>query len=164
MNKEVEEASKLLVESIQEYGMKMYKVGHENGTKLSESKSDPMIKRAYNKGLNDAWEAVRKIMNMPQKDFYELFNSERPYYVITLKSASEVIEKLKQYDEQHGTVSVEVGDEVLDGVASLVVTSINEDGTVNGFDECGCTYSSVKVRGVTGRHFDIVSETLKQMK
>lgn len=57
-------------------------------------------KRAmYQKGLKDAWEAARKIRDMTWKEQKEIFGTDIYTDIIAL-SASECIEKIRQYEQR----------------------------------------------------------------
>lgn len=59
----------------------------------------------YEKGLNDAWEAARKIIHMPEGDLLNIFTECysavcTPLQVILKYDASEAIEKIRQYEQE----------------------------------------------------------------
>lgn len=56
------------------------------------------IDEAYQRGLTDAWEAVRKIIGMDAGMQYAVFNTYFNKQVFENYSASEAIEKLKAYE------------------------------------------------------------------
>lgn len=55
--------------------------------------------RHYKKGLSDAWEAARKIANMPYGEEEKVFGSGGWKFIIN-HTASEAIEKIRQYEQE----------------------------------------------------------------
>ena len=122
---------------------------------------------AYQKGLEDAWEAARKIVHMPEGDllniFTECYSAVCTALQVLLKyDASEAIEKLKAYEEKKKQDDeIKVGDEVDCSGDSFIVTRIfqpyNKAEKCDGVDMDGCTYHDVLISGLTktGRHVDI---------
>jgi len=65
---------------------------------------------AYEQGLSDAWEAAQKIANMPYDEEEKVFGSGGWTFIIN-HTASEAIEKLRQYEqEQEEQESITVED------------------------------------------------------
>lgn len=117
---------------------------------------------------NEAWEAARKIVRMPEGDlldiFTECYSSVCTALQVLLKyDASEVIEKLKAYEEkQKAADEIKVGDEVTDiqSGANFLVTHLWEsnhgDKGVSGFNnDCSTFSATLDEISKTGRHFDI---------
>lgn len=127
---------------------------------------DAIKQEAYQNGLNDAWEAARKIAcDRPHGGFridtkQHIFGASDYAYILANYNASEAIEGIKAYEQEQ---QIQVGDEVDDGVANLIVLEINEDGTVKGFDDSGSIIHATP-RKKTGRHFPEIAEVLKKMK
>ena len=129
---------------------------------------------AYQRGLNDAWEAARKIVEMWEKidndDLLEIFGLTAKIGESTVgtlfgkQTASEAIAKL---EKQKADDKIEVGDEVrlCRHKVPYIVTSCDGDDdayilmTVNGGFIKAEKYNVRK----TGRHFDIQS-ILEAMK
>ena len=81
-------------------------------------------KRAmYQKGLKDAWEAVRKIRDMTWKEQIEAFGTDSYADIIAL-SASECIEKIRQYEQE----------KEMDGLRQNIQTIV---------DQCGYTLDEI---------------------
>ena len=130
---------------------------------------------AYKKGLEDGkkatWEAVRKVIHLPEAVVLDLFtdcySSVCTVLQVFLKyEGSEVIEKLKAYEEkQKADDKIEVGDEVDAYGNKGVVTYMYEK------EDVYCVMmrdgsASIRKNGdivKTGRHFDIAS-ILEAMK
>lgn len=133
------------------------------------------VEGAYQRGLDDAWEAARKIVRMPEGDllniFTECYSAVCTALQVLLKyDASEAIEKLKAYEEQKADDEIKVGDEVVwteDEDVVIIVTLIY---TSNGIEWCDGICRDGKVYQIiteharkTGRHFDI-DKILEGMK
>lgn len=137
---------------------------------------------SYKKGLSDAWEAARKIGSNSMCSLEEMgfdfgqcvFNDYNPsWYVVKNYSASECIEKIRQY-EQEQEEQIQVGDEV-------VGTYTGEEETepfviIRKIPEIDPTYyfgiysksgefcqGGLKLKK-TGRHFPEIAEVLQKMK
>jgi len=133
----------------------------------------------YQKGLEDAWEAARKIFGyeidggIPIDEIGSVFGySENATFctadIFRHNTVSETIEKLKAYEEkQKADEKIKVGDEVewdndFTG-GRFIVTRIfqprNMKEQCDGIDDDGDVYRAVLIESLvkTGRHFDIES-------
>ena len=118
---------------------------------------------AYQRGLNDAWEAARKIVCDESFDWNTLlhiFDSRSFEIIFRNFSASEAVAKLKAYEEKQDD-KIEVGDEVKWHSNVVVVTRLYKDGVLDwcdGISKDGRAFHVLaeNVRK-TGRHFDIAS-------
>lgn len=141
-----------------------YAEGYKEGMQLSID--DAKLKKEYQRGINDAWEAARKIAcDRPHGGFridtkQHIFGASDYAYILANYNASEAIEGIKAYEQEQ---QIQVGDEVDDGVANLIVLEINEDGTVKGFDDSGSIIHATP-RKKTGRHFPEIAKVLKRMQ
>ena len=134
---------------------------------------------AYQRGLDDAWEAARKIIHMPEGKllniFTECYSAVCTALQVLLKyDASEAIEKLKAYEEkQKAEDKIEVGDEVewdndFTGdrfIVTRIYQPYGKKEQCDGIDDDGDVYRAVLIESLvkTGRHFDIQS-ILEDMK
>ena len=84
---------------------------------------NPNAESDYQRGLDDAWEAARKITNMQHKDRIECFGFVRVYSDLT---ASEVLAKLKAYEEQHKSGEIKVSDIITEGKINYLVIDITD--------------------------------------
>lgn len=150
-----------------------YKQGYKDG------KTD-VVTTSYEKGLNDAWEAARRIVlpsdcyaNGLYGNMKEIFglNDYLARGVFTDFSASEAIAKIKEYEEkQKEQVKEEefkVGDEVIADTQRFVVLSVGVDGWCNLWclnDGLTCDSIYSKCLKKTGRSFPQLAELFKQMK
>lgn len=133
------------------------------------------IDEAYQRGLDDAWKAARKIIEMTDPPYWGVFNEYKDDLFGKI-SASEAIEKLKIYEEkQKVDDEIKIGDEVeslyddrtiVENTIPWIVTKIREGykgkKSYYGIDAEGTLRNNDFVRK-TGRHFDI-DKILKQMK
>ena len=118
---------------------------------------------AYQRGLNDSWEAARKIAQQWEEDTdteHRLVIDDSIRVTLDSMTASEAIAKLKAYEEkQKADDKIEVGDEVevLNSGSKYLVAWIA------GTSLCGFAHDGVTCRlqpsdvRKTGRHFDIKS-------
>jgi len=133
--------------------------------------------KAYNRGLNDAWDAARKIHDgqIP----YEAFGLDKTGNGFTYASplnwgetitAKEAIAKIKEYEEQQKQdAEIKVGDEVYSDAFDDkgIVTHITADKVACVCIICnGSTMMKVGVNGLhkTGRHFPQIAEVLAEMR
>lgn len=141
-------------------------------------------------GRNEAWEAARKIFinekngGLKQEDFVSLFDGKKPVTVLAYKSATEVVEKLRAYEEKkqkedEEDKEIHVGDEVIlngnssfdENTKAIVIALYNNtdyramfpynvmiaDGDTDWVDRDD-------ISGKTGRTFPEIVEVLKKMQ
>lgn len=148
----------------------------KGGGYVDEDTLDPYTpydeSKAYQRGLNDAWEAARKIVD--SRNFTELssvfdggndetrgYTFRTPYYVINNYTAEEAIAKLRAYEEAQ---EIHVGDEVETVCEKFVVTLIGNDNYF-GVEKGGALISASKdYCKKTGRSFPEVAALLDKMK
>ena len=126
------------------------------------------LMETYEQGLNDAWECARELVHSRAPEEWDimcdLFSVERGRQcdIIAKTTASEAIEKLREYEARED--EIKVGDEVIDGNEILfVVTEVHMD-TATVMNCVGHSYQLWK-SGLkkTGRHFPI-EDILEQMR
>lgn len=120
----------------------------------------------YQQGLDDAWGTIIKIALIPYAERSEIFDGQQDILSIVQKfSPSEVIAKLREYEQQKADDEIKVGDEVdYKGMTKYVVTGIVDDDTICGFSLNGLwNANTIKEVTKTGRHFPQVAELLKAM-
>ena len=85
---------------IHEFAEQMYKEGYAVGHR--DGQESMFGKRAYQKGLDDAWECARKIMDLTSNDIKrkEIIGDCAPKYALTKYPASIAIAKIKAYEER----------------------------------------------------------------
>ena len=170
----LKDAIKVLDKEEQEKLDEAYQRGYKDcETRYCSFDACPNRQAEYRRGLNDAWEAARKIFGyemdggIPIDEVGRVFGySEDATFctadIIRHNTASEAIAKLKAYEEKQND-KIEVGDEVAfhhdDGRPDtvVVVTYIGQDGFIDGMDGRGTQYAHKNPTKwtKTGRHFDI---------
>lgn len=154
-----------------------YDEGYVSGSKEDY---DEAYLKGYNQGLADAWEAARKIIRMPEGDLLDLFDVYSsvctPVQVMLKYDASEVIAKIKEYED--GKQEIKVGDIVRLKSAPEIeiwVTNISDEdgGRLSGLalksvgDNCeiGDTYAyrEIYMFERTGKHYDVAT-VLEKMR
>ena len=146
-----------------------YQKGYENGFIAGHLKAEKsgqsFYEDGYQRGLNDAWEAARKVVALSTVDRRKVFGSEYMYSILENHTASEAIEKIRQYKQEQE--EIKVGDEVTaeEETSKFVVTWMN-DRCICGVDEEGKCYSYEprEISGRTGRCFPEIAEVLQKMK
>lgn len=126
------------------------------------------VEGAYQRGLEDAWEAARKIIHMPEGDllniFTECYSAVCTALQVLLKyDASEAIAKLKAYEDKQKD-RIEVGDEVEAAFGTAVVTYCEEESVGYLYSTGSTGFDEPRNVKKTGRHFDIASilESMRQ--
>ena len=135
-------------------------------------------KLGYENGLNDAWEAARKIGSNSMCSLEEMgfdfgqcvFNDYNPsWFVVKNYSASECIEKLRQYEQEKEEINV--GDEVIPRETeydTMIVTRLWKDDYDSdcidaiGFDGRISSFLVSRV-SKTGKHYEIAA-VLEKMR
>ncbi|MBO7695479.1 MAG: hypothetical protein J6T10_22870 [Methanobrevibacter sp.] len=143
--------------------------------KLQQLNLETVQELAYQRGLNDAWEAARKLRitkeNYPDMvELRELFHIAPPKNDVDILkdfSASEVISKIKAWEQKKAKQEdFKVGDELVDvdskekcviiGLRQEVIRIVWSDGSVGLMDK--------KDFRKTGRSFPQIAEVLKQLQ
>lgn len=156
---------------------KAYKDGYENakselGKKVADIAHDERD-RAYQKGLEEAWETAKKIITIYKRP--ELLNmgfkcdgNDYNFSIIVEDyTASEAIAKIKEYEEQQKQFVV--GDEVYSDAFDDkgIITHITADKVSCVCIICnGSTMMKVGTNGLhkTGRTFPQIAEVLREMR
>lgn len=134
---------------------------------------------AYQQGLEDAWEAARKLAvssregGLAAEIVTEIFDGLSYYMVLKDVSASEAIAKIKEYEQQKQD-TIKVWDEVYSEIDDLrfivtrIITSKHMDITVKRYEGIctdGACYDNLPEDIVkTGRTFPQISEVLAEMR
>lgn len=157
---------------------KVYDKGYKDGIADTPfTDTEEAENKAYNRGLNEAWNAAIKIHDgqIP----YEAFGLDKTGNGFTYASplnwgetitAKEAIAKIKEYeDKQKQDAKIKVGDEVYSDAFDDkgIVTHITADKVACVCIICnGSTMMKVGVNGLhkTGRHFPEIAEVLKEMR
>ena len=140
------------------------KEAYEQGYYIGYSKC---LNRSYEDGLNDAWEAAKKIAKLDSAEQKRIYGGFGIYYIAHEFSAHEAIEKIRQYEQEQE--EIKVGDEVK--LKNGVSPAIYMQGT-NGFDEiyllfndgsCGI-HGRDEIECKTGRSFPEIATVLEKMR
>lgn len=138
---------------------------YAHGYSNAELKYRAEVKEAYQRGLSDAWEAARKIANMPYNEEEKAFGSGG-WAFIEKHTASEAIEKIRQHEQEKE--EFHVGDEFENGSGKKFVILKMDGAEIDRYiDEEGKTYcmsQKYKVMSKTGRHFPEIAEALRKMR
>ena len=149
-----------------------YDKGYQDATVKISSDEQAIAEKAYQRGLNDAWEAARKIAcDRPHGGFridtkQHIFGASDYAYILANYNASEAIDGIKAYEQEQ---QIAIGDEVVFYNGEKCVVTVVGDGQVaevmdkGGFSmrmDDGLRNSMKK----TGRHFPEIVEVLKKMK
>lgn len=133
-----------------------------------ETQAEKAQEEAYKRGLSDAWEAARKIANMPYNEEEKAFGSGG-WAFIEKHTASEAIEKIRQYEQEkkEKEEQIQVGDEVNAPFGKAIVVNVDSvaekiwflyaDGH-GGFD----FFKNAPTK--TGRHFPEIATVLEKMR
>lgn len=130
---------------------------------------DAIRKEAYQRGLVDAWETVRKIADLPTVEEREnIFACAFTNDVIRLYTATEAIEKIRQYEKEQE--EIRVGDEVIGIYSSgeqtkpFVITKWISDYYFGIYSDSGEFCQGGLKLQKTGRYFPEIAEVLKKMQ
>ena len=151
----------------------IFDAGYKQGINDGSLDIKMRVDGAYEKGLNDAWECIKKISNMNFKDRHKALDIDASHDtlvdIVKAFSPSEAIAKIKEYEEkQKQTNEIKVGDEVIDGevfnngkgivtfASPIILCIMWYDGTTGRRN-----LTDVKK---TGRTFPKISEVLEQLK
>lgn len=144
-----------------------YEDGYNDGYKAAQTEE-------YQRGLEDAWEAAKKLSIMTPEEAEKVFHGAEKYNRFNLGySGAEAIKKLQDYmQKEKADHAIRVGDEVKfchnsPDMEPLVVTALmpNSDKDLLCITVRG-KYIAVQSKQVvkTGRHFDQVAELMNAMR
>ena len=154
-------------------------------TPYTEPDLEQVRKEAYDEGYDDAkggyengfengmivaWEAAKKLWDL-KGEMIKAFRKYSVFDILNCYTASEVIEKLKAY-EQEQDAEIKVGDEVeriLNGEVDSKAVFLEDD---EGYYCClfwtGCCFTTLSYPKEqfrkTGRHFDEIATILEKMR
>ena len=120
-------------------------------------------KKGYNKGLQDAWELMKKLIvssfdgGLGTREVHDIFDipaGKRPlYWIMKNYSPQEALAKLKAYEKEQA--EIKVGDVVIGSVFSGVVTGVDENRVFVLYDDGSCGETKKENLKKTGKHIDI---------
>ena len=129
------------------------------------------IKKAeYERGLNDAWELLRRLRTTDPTDIIKIFDKYATYSVVEELSASEAVAKWKAWEEKN---EIKVGDEVIlnfnAGLKNKKAIVLAYDGSLRPYNVLvndGYTewVKEDAIECKTGRHFDEILEVLNRLQ
>ena len=158
---------KKCLEDMEQVRKEAYQNGYETGYEDGYNEPGKNQQEAYQRGLNDAWEAASEIAVIPYVELEKIFGATG-WHIFMKCTASEVIEKIKAWEEKKH-VEIKVGDEV--ELKCGVSPAIYMQGT-KGSDEiyllfndgsCG-PHSKSEIERKTGRHFPEIATILEKMR
>lgn len=117
---------------------------------------DELKKVEYNKGLDDAWEFMKKWHDMTASQCMDVFETSSSRVMLSRFAPQEAIAKLKEYEETQS--KIEVGDVVQGIDYKAVVLDISNDKIFYILTETGCVEQAL-IKGFkkTGRKVDVKS-------
>jgi len=126
------------------------------------------VRKAYQKGLDDAWECAKKINCIPRDgglsgiELDDIFNMDSNCIIMKEFSASEAMERIKDYKEKQN--GIRVGDEVKATLGNAIVTYVTEE--VAEYIYWSGTYGGDYLENLerTGRHFGEIETLLEKMR
>ena len=141
---------------------------------LVEELKEKEYDRGYEKGMEDAWEVAKAVVecnNRWKLDIFDLRNifgeAANRYLIISDFSAKEAKEKIDNYIKNKNA-EFHVGDEVTFCDKKFIVTRIEEDSDNTlcaiGADGLITYFNKFNQLTKTGRHFDEVEKLLKMLK
>ena len=146
----------------------IYQQGYEDGQAATPfTDTEEAEKKAYNRGLNEAWETAKKIVNMSEDEFDAVFDDVEYLEAAFESTPQETIAKIKAYeDKQKQDAEIKVGDEVTHNGAKFIVLNIDSQTSVYCLDIRGRTpiFASIRNLTKTGRHFDQIAEVLAELR
>ena len=156
----------IAVNNIETQAEKAQEEAYAHGYSNAEIKYRVEVKEAYQRGLSDAWEAAKKILQMHDLTVFGLEHDgvfESPLNKGQQMTPQEAIQKLKAY-EQEKEEQIQVGDEVIIRYKKAVVTEIT-DSFVRIMYSDGSGYALFsKNMTKTGRNFSEIAAVLEKMR
>ena len=139
---------------------------YEKGWKEAEDHYEKGYNDGYDTGLSHAWEAARNVVALSTADRRKVFGSEYMYSILEKHTASEAIEKIRQYEQEQE--EIQVGDEVRNVKSgwTAVVTRISDDDCLTLMDGNGAIADGYEITRFTktGRHFPKLVALQEEMR
>lgn len=140
----------------------------QNAIDLAHKESN----RAYQQGLEDAWEAAGKIAKddgLPIHEVGQIFGTVSFCRILKENTASEAIAKIKEYEEQQKQdAEIQVGDEIIDKtIGRAIVLSVRpcfEQMSVLTSDGSVFENLNICIGDKTGRTFPQIAEVLAEIR
>ena len=145
---------------------KGYQKGYETGYKDGYHEPGKNQQEAYQRGLNDAWECMKKITHIvtDQGTMIDMFGCRTFGALLEQYTPGECIEKIQQYKQEKE--EIQVGDEYCyAGKYRCVITEITDNFYRILWDNGTSTViGELTYIKPTGRHFPEIAEVLAKMK
>ena len=144
----------------------VYNQGYEDGQKEKPQAIYEMKVEEYNKGLNEAWEAVKKIALMDTETSENITGYFGLFRIMNNLTASEVITKIKEYeDKQKQDAEIKVGYEVynLDPENKRIVTAIDGNKVIQLCSNGKYTVDNIDTLHWTGREDLRIKKVLEKI-
>lgn len=171
-------------ELIEQAYQRGYKAGYSKAENDYHAKTEDDRQSSYELGMNEAWEAARKLVLMDCRECNKVLGDgvltiDTDDEIFTRCTASEAIEKIRAYENQKkqkekGDTEIRVGDVIRDDDVEAVVTWCDGKnwngfllkGEDVGVGEVGQVYSCMSCNGwkKTCRHFHEIAEVLKKLQ
>jgi len=179
----IEAIMKNTTSMVMDHAIKAYRQGYENG--LGKAQTDSYVKgyedgkadtpftdteeaekRAYERGLNEAWEAAGKLYKISSDDFSKLFEMKSPYFDFSIQ---EVLAKIKEYEDKQKCKQTEdeikVGYEVynIDRDNKRIVTAIDGNKAIQLCSNGKYTVDNIDTLHWTGRPSKVTVEQMDKI-
>lgn len=124
----------------------------------------------YEKGLADAWEAVKKLARMDTDTSESITGYFGLHNIMHNLTASEVIEEIRAYEQaqKEKEEQIQIGDEVDWMGDKYVVIYVRREAKKADLISCqfgsACENVAFSALGKTGRHFDELATILEKMR
>lgn len=123
--------------------------------------------KTYEDGLNEAWEAARKIVCLPSdgghtpSTLIKIFGHDHQSTILKQNTAAEAVAKINEHENR-----IEVGDEVKYRSVVGVVLELHDDNSTSVMRTNGNVSTIYNKRELkkTGRHFPQIEELLQKMQ
>ena len=160
---------------IEQARMEAYQKGYETGYEDGYNEPGKNQQEAYQKGLNDLWEAVQKAIKMyceiDNEVFLRVFYDvkcdwgESVLQALFKNTPQHLIDSIRQY-EQRQEEQIQVGDEVIaaSGKAVIIDISDNKDNARYIYSDSTLGFDNICNLRKTGRHFPEVAAVLEKMR
>lgn len=161
---EVESHAEVTADAYQRGYKEAYDTAYADAEKIYESGKRAM----YQKGLKDAWEAARKIASDCAGRNYSIFGQHFTVEILNTHSASECIEKIRQYEQEQE--EIKPGNEVIgickSGIKTdpFVIIQKLDDYYFGIYSRTGEFCQGGLKLQKTGRDFPELIEVLEKMK
>lgn len=89
-----------LEKRLHEFTVQIYEEGFEEGREDAEMDTKTRVEGAYEKGLEDTWECLRKFRNLSEKEREKIFDTIWTQDILCHFKPLEFAQKIKEYEER----------------------------------------------------------------